>query len=73
MAGDTLIWLDLQLSMAFQVKFYSDSLEDELKHFILWDLCLHSSVKIKDQTMLFAVRKLKNSQQNYAFPILQQL
>lgn len=73
MAGDTLIWLDLQLDMAFQVKCYSDSLDDELKQFILWDLCLHSSVKIKDQSMLFTVRKLKNSHQNYGFPVLQQL
>lgn len=44
MAGDMLSWLHLQLDMAFQVKRYSDRLENELKHFaehfILWELQL---------------------------------
>lgn len=77
MAGDMLSWLHLQLDMAFQVKRYSDRLENELKHlvehFILWELHLHSSVKITDQATLFAGRKLRNNQQNYGFSILQQL
>lgn len=77
MAEDTLSWLDLQLDTAFQVKWYSDRPENELKHlaehFILWDLYLHSSVKIIDQATLFTVRKLGNNQQNYGFSILWQL